>query len=480
MKILISWVAMMHDFIKEVNEQGNKINYDGPTFNFHRDFFKHEKHIVLVSAKDEKEPKISLLLSELRKAYPGREIEPHYIDVLDVIDMAEIKSKVESLLLRDFKDEEIDIFFSPGTSAMQIAWYLIHEAQILNTRLFQVRPKRYTKSGKAELLDIKISKSNTPSSSIIKEEQVGKHKENYKITKSLEPVYKRASLIANADAVTTLIYGESGTGKEHLARYIHEESARMGREFIPINCSAFTDELLESRLFGHKKGSFTGAIDNHIGFFEVAKGGTILLDEIGDVSPYMQQMLLRVIQEKKILPIGENKERKVDVRIIAATNRDVAKLCSEGKFRWDLYYRLAVTELTLPSLIERESSERKELLDYFLETKRQLFKRKNKISMEKEAISKLLTYSFPGNVRELENLVESLYVFNDVAVDLSALPKRISNPIEESKMDLESVEKMHIEKVLKMTKSNAEACRVLGIALNTLKAKIKLYDLSAN
>ncbi|WP_113651994.1 RNA repair transcriptional activator RtcR family protein [Pedobacter namyangjuensis] len=477
MKILVSWVAMMHDFQREISDRGNKINYDGPTFNFHKDFFKHEKHIVLVNTKDELDPKISLLLSELRKEHPGRNIEPRYIDILDVIDMAEIRSKVEGLLLRDFKNEEIDIFFSPGTSAMQIAWYLIHESQILNTNLFQVRPKGYSKSGKAELLDIKVSKSNTPSSSIIKEEQAGKHIENYKITKSLEPIYKRASLIANADAVTTLIYGDSGTGKEHLARYIHEESARSGREFIAINCSAFTDELLESRLLGHKKGTFTGAIDNHMGFFESAKGGTVFLDEIGDISPYMQQLLLRVIQEKKILPIGENKERKIDVRIIAATNKDLTKLCGEDKFRWDLYYRLAVTELNLPPLIERENSERKELLDYFLMKKKELFKRSKKLSVSKGALQVILNYPFPGNVRELENLVESLYVFNEVEVNKTDLPERILSPADESKMDLNSIEKAHVEKVLKMVKSNAEACRILGITINTLKAKMKLYEL---
>lgn len=177
------------------------------------------------------------------------------------------------------------------------------------------------------------------------------------------------------------------------------------------------------------------------------------------------------------MPIGENKERKVDVRIVAATNKDLAKLCAEDKFRWDLYYRLAVTELNLPPLIERGNSERKELLDYFLSTKKVLFKRNKKLSVSKDALQVILNYPFPGNVRELENLVESLYVFNEAEVNKVDLPQRILNPTYENRLDLEAVEKSHIEKILKMAGSKQQAAKLLGCVINTLEAKIKKYNI---
>jgi transcriptional regulator with PAS, ATPase and Fis domain len=413
----------------------------------------------------------------LAEKYPDRTIETQYLDVTDVIDIPQIKSKVEGLLMRKYKEDEINIFFSPGTSAMQISWYLIHESGLFNTRLFQVRPQRHSKTGKAELLDMQVVKSTIPGGSLIKEESVAYHKENYLITDSIKPVYSRAEMIAKADQVTTLIFGESGSGKEHLANYIHKNSARNQKPFIPINCSAFSDGLLESRLFGHVKGAFTGAVADHKGYFEEAQGGTIFLDEIGDISTYMQQLLLRVIQEKKILKIGETQEKKVDVRVIAATNRDLSLRCVEGKFRWDLYYRLAVTELTLPSLRDRGLIEKKELIDFFIESKRKLFKRPKKMRLGKDIEQFILNYPFPGNVREVENLIENLYVFNNDIVSMETLPARLLNPADEFKLDLKTVEKLHIIKVLKIAKNKQQAAKSLGCVINTLEKKIKDYGI---
>lgn len=481
MKLLISWIAAQHDFNRD--KDTNRIigiNNNGPTFNFHHDFFEHEKHVILCKQPME-EPDIHAesLRSELIKYYRDRTVEIVYLDITDVIDISEIKSKVEGLLLREYQDDEIDIFFSPGTSAMQIAWFLIHESRLLNTNLYQTRPKIHSKTGKTELLEIKVARSNVPSGSVLKEESVARHKENYAVTQSLKPIYTDADMIASAEQVTCLILGESGTGKEHLARYIHHQSARKSMPFVAVNCSAFTNDLLESRLFGHKKGSFTGAISDHKGFFEDARGGTIFLDEIGDITPYMQQSLLRVIQEKKILAIGENKEKDIDVRVVAATNKDLPTLCKEGKFRWDLYYRLAVAELTLPLLRERKESERIELIDFFLKTKKTVFKRSKKLTIEKDALRVILSYPFPGNVREMENLIESLYVFNEDVVAKESLPERLLNPPEECKLDLETVEKRHIAKVLKMATSKNDVARTLGITINTLNAKISKYNLSS-
>lgn len=481
MKILISWIATVHDYTRNPQNQIIGINEDGPTYNFHNDFYSHDRHIILSSKKgDTPDSYIEKIRTSLVQKYPDRTIDTRYLDISDVIDISQIKSKVEGLLLRECKDDEISIFFSPGTSAMQISWYLIHESGILNTRLFQVRPKNHSKNGKAELLNMHVLKSTIPGGSIIKEESVVNYKEDYTITDSLKPIYNRAEMIAKADQVTTLIYGESGSGKEHLASYIHKNSARNQKPFITLNCSSFTDELLESRLFGYKKGSFTGAAEDRTGLFEEAEGGSIFLDEIGDISPYMQQVLLRVIQEKKILEVGNIKEKKIDVRIIAATNKDLPILCGEGTFRWDLFYRLAVTELTLPPLRDRGMIEKKELIDFFIESKRKLFKRPKKLRLGKDIEQFILNYPFPGNVREMENLIENLYVFNNDIVLQETLPARLLNPTAEFKLDLKTAEKLHIIKVLKIAKNKQQASKLLGCVINTLEKKIKDYEIKTD
>lgn len=483
MKILISWVATNNDYLKQPDEAGNWVDRNGTNFNFHRYCYdKYDKHIILTGAKDsEPDARTESLLTELRKEFKDHTIESRYMNISDVISLEEIKTKVEGFLITEHKDDTIDIFFSPGTSIMQVAWYIIHNTAGLKTRLLQVRPGKYSKSKEPELLEIITGQSTTPYTALVREGNLSKDKEDYLITESLAETYERANKIAQTDAVTTLITGESGTGKEHLARYIHDKSVRSSKKFVAINCSAFTDELLESRLFGHKKGAFTGASSEHTGLFEEAKGGTIFLDEIGDISPYMQQVLLRVLQQKVIMKIGENEERKIDVRIIAATNRDIIKCCRQGDFRWDLYYRLAVAELTLLPLRERPVADRERLIDFFLKAKKELFQRSKLLKLNKETRSRLLSYPFPGNVRELENTIEQLYVFNDDQATLSDLPARIVSPEEEMRLDWKSVEKIHIQKVLRFTGGiKKKALEILGYkSINTLTNKIKEYNIEA-
>ncbi|MCS3556937.1 MULTISPECIES: sigma 54-interacting transcriptional regulator [unclassified Sphingobacterium] len=472
MKILVSWLAFNNDF------ENGLVKRDGPTFNYHKYYFGEiDKHIIL-SAAEELDNRAELLASELRKDFQKRVIEVKYMGIKEIININMIKSKVEPFLL-DVSDYEIDIFMSPGTPSMQIVWYLCHMTLGLRTNLFQLKELKYSdkKLGYPERVNVTVEQSLSGYSALIKEQGVKTSvNSGYKITESIRPVYDSANLIAQTDRVTTLIFGESGTGKEHLASYIHNNSIRKDKPFLAINCSAFTDSLLESRLFGYTKGAFTGADKDHVGYFEAAKGGTVFLDEIGDISPYMQQLLLRVIQEKKILRIGESKERDIDVRILAATNRDLSLMCSEGKFRWDLYYRLAVTELVLPPLKDRKRSEVKELLDFFIRTKKKHFKRTKQLILEKDTESAVLNYVFPGNVRELENLIENLYVFNEEHVSRGSLPLKLLDNIEEYGFDLKSVEKQHILKIMNMTNSNAEACRMLGITINTLKTKLIEYN----
>ncbi|MBK7970965.1 MAG: sigma-54 factor interaction domain-containing protein [Bacteroidetes bacterium] len=188
--------------------------------------------------------------------------------------------------------------------------------------------------------------------------------EEYYISDSIKPIYDKALKIAHTYDITALILGQSGTGKEHLAKFIHDNSARKEKNYLAFNCAGMSDQLLESRLFGYKKGAFTGAEKDTPGLFHEADKGSIFLDEIGDISPYMQQALLRVLQQKEIHPVGGSPE-KLSVRIICATNQDLAKRCKEEKFRWDLFYRLAVGELHLPSFIERGKPELKIMIDFF-------------------------------------------------------------------------------------------------------------------
>ena len=225
--------------------------------------------------------------------------------------------------------------------------------------------------------------------------------------------------MANSNA-TVMITGESGTGKELLARLLHEQSDRCGANFVPINCAAIPKDLLESELFGHRKGSFTGAVADRIGRFELAHGGTIFLDEIGDMSLDMQVKLLRVLQERTVDPIGGTRQVQVDVRVVAATHRDLENEIAAGRFREDLYYRLNVLPMVTPPLRER-NEDVAELLTFF--TKKCASFGKQPIRFKSDFMSALQKYPWPGNVRELSNLVDrfsTLYAGQEL--DLRAIP----------------------------------------------------------
>ena len=228
----------------------------------------------------------------------------------------------------------------------------------------------------------------------------------------------------SASDSTILIHGESGTGKELVARAIHFNSDRKNQPLVPVNCGAIPEELLESELFGHEKGAFTGAIRTRIGRFELAQGGTIFLDEIGDMSTALQVKMLRVIQEKEFERIGGVKTIHVDVRIIAATNQNLEKAVAERRFREDLFYRINVIPIHLPPLRER-GPDIAILANHFLKKFNKL-KKKNLYRISSEAISYFTRYPWPGNVRELENLIEMLVVMKDEGeIDLSDLPAKL-------------------------------------------------------
>lgn len=471
-KILISWLAHNND-IKD-----GKVSASGPTVVFHEHFFEgYSEHVILSQKKDDTEDvRLLKLLQYLREHFVNHKISRRYCNIEDPINLPEILNKIQPILL-EYKDKEIDIYFSPGTSAMQMAWVLCHQNLGLSTTLLQTRPSQFSKDkSKPDLLTIAIERSPQLAATIVREQlkdAVPQKNSNYFIGKSIEPIYNTATLVAQSDKVTALILGETGTGKEHLAHHIHAQSMRKEKPFVAVNCSALGDTLLESRLFGHKKGSFTGAIANHVGFFETANGGTIFLDEIGDISPYMQQSLLRVLQAGEITIVGGN-TKKLDVRIIAATNQNLPKLCEEGKFRWDLYYRLAIIELLLPPLRERGIEELKGMIYFFIQQKQRLFKRNSPIKLAPETEKHLLQYPFPGNIRQLENIIEGLYAtvfdreaaINDLPIFVRDMPIRFSQK-------LSDVERIHIQKILQLFEGNkTQAAKALGIAYNTLEKKL--------
>ncbi len=242
-----------------------------------------------------------------------------------------------------------------------------------------------------------------------------------------EPALKKVLNLVTKVAVTdssVLILGESGTGKELIARAVHEKSPRINKPFVPINCGAIPENLLESELFGHVKGAFTGANQNRAGRFELADGGTIFLDEIGEMPMLLQVKLLRVLQERSFEPVGGSRSVSVDVRVVAATNKNLEEEVEAGRFREDLYYRLNVVELTLPALRRRKADI--PLLCTYFNDKLENTKGRSVEAISPDAMAKLTAYPWPGNVRELENIVERLSVFcMGETVEVDDLPEKL-------------------------------------------------------
>jgi DNA-binding NtrC family response regulator len=290
--------------------------------------------------------------------------------------------------------------------------------------------------------------------------------------------------VAKVDS-TVLITGESGSGKERIARFVHDESTRAAGPFIAVNCGAITETLLESELFGHARGAFTGANQDRPGLFEAANRGTLLLDEVGEISPGMQVKLLRVLQEREIRRVGENQSRKVDVRIVAATNRDLAHGVAGGDFRQDLYYRLKVVELHVPPLRERRDDilplARVLLADTALRMKRSM------AGIASNVIDQLLRYEWPGNVRELENAMErAVALARGNQVELEDLPEEIRQALPSplakigSVRPLDAVQKEYILAALALNSGNqTRTAEQLQIGSATLYRKLKSYGLGA-
>ncbi|MGB5336308.1 MAG: sigma-54 dependent transcriptional regulator [Woeseiaceae bacterium] len=318
----------------------------------------------------------------------------------------------------------------------------------------------------------------------------------HRITGNSHPIRAVRQLIEQvADFDTNvLVTGQSGTGKELVARTIHELSARADKPFVPINCGAIPADLLESELFGHEKGAFTGAISARTGRFELAEGGTLFLDEIGDMSIDMQVKLLRVLQERTFERVGSGKLKRCDVRIIAATHKDLPQAVKDGEFREDLFYRLNVFPIEMPPLYQRVS-DLPQLLEELLIANRGV--QQGELRVSAAAVEVLANYSWPGNIRELSNLVERLAIIKPEGTievadlppkyrEASAAPDTVLNPVSEAmqltkanlKDSLQSLERGLIEQAMQASDGVvAQAARLLGMRRTTLVEKIAKYDI---
>lgn len=308
-----------------------------------------------------------------------------------------------------------------------------------------------------------------------------KYDELVGMSPKMQEIYTVIDKISSSSP-TVLIQGESGTGKELTANVIHNNSDRKEGPFIPVNCGAIAESLLERELFGHVKGAFTGASKDAIGLFTAADGGTLFLDEIAEVSPAVQVSLLRVLQEKKVRPIGDTRENQIDVRVIAATNKKLDEAIQKQLFREDLYYRLNVISITMPPL--REIREDIPLLINHFIAKHQISASAASPEVSPEAMAKLMAYAWPGNVRQLENVVRRAFALGiNGFLDIDDLPKEIARQtgkpmLSDSDLNLKTVERKTIQQALRKAGGNkAEAAKLLGVNTTTVYRKMARYDI---
>jgi DNA-binding NtrC family response regulator len=300
-------------------------------------------------------------------------------------------------------------------------------------------------------------------------------------SEAMEKVYRLIEKVSGISS-NVLIVGETGTGKELVARAIHYNSERSDRPFVAVNCGALTESLLESELFGHVKGAFTGAIANQEGFFRKADKGTLFLDEISEVSHSLQVKLLRTVQEREVIPVGGREPLRFDVRLIAATNRLLEDEVKKGTFREDLFYRINVITIPLPPLRDRKEDVPL-LSNHFLQKYAQRLG-KPSVKILREAMQALVNYDWPGNVRELENMIErAVALCEEDLIERTDLPDKLTQvkiairDLDEYEMTLDALEEQHIKKVLqKVSGDKVKAAQILGINLSTLYRKLARYE----
>ena len=407
-----------------------------------------------------------------------------------------LKEKSFDLVILDLKMPGIDGMQvleeikqnSPETIVVVITGYATVESAVeaMKRGAYDFLPKPFTPGEFRLIVERALEKKRLVLENIYLRQELEVRRKSEVIigkSKAMQKVYELVRRVGPTDS-TVLILGESGTGKELVARAVHYHSRRENKAFITVDCGALVENLFESELFGHVKGSFTDAVATKHGRFELANGGTLFFDEIGNIGPDVQAKLLRAIQEREITKIGSSEAIKVDVRIIAATNKNLRKAIQEETFREDLFYRLGVVPITLPPLRERPE-DISELANYFLKKYNQK-RGKNLTGISPRAMKALSEYSWPGNVRELENAIERAVVLaKGNAIDSSDLSyyglgvEALLEPASGSQKRLTDVEKEHILRTLEDTGwRRSQAAKLLGIDRKTLRSKMKKYGIS--
>ena len=402
---------------------------------------------------------------------------------LELLNQSLIIAKENSLRVLSLETINKMIMVFTSLNNFEKAFHLQKEMYQIKSLIENEKTRIKLAKFKSELTEFqkKLDYFSTQSTILSSELKKITEKELIGISKKIRDVYDKTVNIAKYENVNVLITGESGTGKEIIASIIHYSSNRKNYAFIPVNCSAIPEQLIESEFFGHKKGAFTGAVSNKTGLFQAANQGTIFLDEIGDMPISVQAKLLRVIEEKKIKKIGEDKEIPLNFRIVAATNKNLAKEVEKGNFRLDLYHRLSSTQICIPALRDR-AEDIPHLINYFLENLSLDMKIK-KPYIDEKIIQKLCSYDYPGNIRELKNIVETLLIhstngniqLNNINfLSLKNSNKNLTGFTDEQVFDLEEIENKYIDLALKKTNYNkTHAAKLLGISRDTLIRKLK-------
>ncbi|MEM6768752.1 MAG: sigma-54 dependent transcriptional regulator, partial [Bacteroidota bacterium] len=431
-----------------------------------------------LSTGDEEQVSVDLLYSDLKQVYPKRKIIIRQLGITNAFDYLEVKTAMEGILDELSVDSHhIDMLITTGTTPMRMMMLALHLTHTAPTHLIQGIDPRVS-GGESVFEPFVVRKDEMMGRLYVRTGDNVHIEEGFRMLPILEPIYEKADRIAKADPVKNImIRGASGSGKEHLARFIHQNSSRATKTYMAINCASLTDTLLESRLFGHKKGSFTGAHQDQRGLFQLCHKGTLFLDEIGDISMEFQASLLRVLQDQEFIAVGGSEVIRTDVRVIVATNRNLEEMIQKGTFREDLYYRLAYMELELPALAEYPIVQKEELIKHLLHQLANLYG-VFPLRLSEEVHKQLLYYPYPGNIRQLEGILNTLYVFAEEKAELEHLPKRFKEENPKSYLSWKKVEEKHIRYVLKLFNYNqTHSSEALGVSYGTLKNKMKEYGI---
>jgi DNA-binding NtrC family response regulator len=489
----------MADFHQTATDQDRapRVRDDSPNYLLHAHHYQpqgYDAHWLLYSEPENTRQKHVLAFQKrIAREFSRNRLVVHHLGLASIGDLSEVRDRVAALLQEAHRHGAIhlDVFFATGTAAMVLAWYICHETLQLPTRLVSFTPPNFGYyQDRPPLMEVRVEQSPVPLAATIRQRAADAPAAPLVpggaiLTEATRPVYELASQVASSDC-RVVIYGETGTGKELLARHIHLGSDRRDQRFEAINCAALAKGTLEAQLFGYAKGAFTGADRDTPGIFEQVNGGTLLLDEVGEMPPEMQVALLRVLQEGKVRRIQDPQERPVDVRLIAATHRDLLAGAGRGTFRPDLYHRLAIVELELPALREYAPHDRRAVLNGLLAKAAHKYGRPA-LALDPEAEQYLVDYPYPGNIREMEALAESLYVLAGQAT-LADLPliarlglyKRMERrraafaSAPGGLLPRQQAEREQVAHALDRAHTLEEARQLLGFgSINTLKARMK-------